>query len=219
MDHLRTLGWVRLTHHPRSWASPARTLLGVSDYESLVELAAKGMAERDRHPMPKSVRTPEAFYEVMARAALDAAGLQALLEELARAEQELKTADEGPTLSVTADAPMTLLEQPSAPVARNDYENGLLDTRIRRDRGTSKADKARLRREWTIIAEDRLAVVTAAVERLRKVFNIAAGDAVRAFRESCVSRGSCVRRSHRLRQPRRLAQQHSRTKRFGEGRR
>jgi hypothetical protein len=65
----------------------------MSDYEWLVELAAKGMAERDNHPMPRSVTTPEAFYEVMARAALDAVGLQALLEELAGAVQELENAD------------------------------------------------------------------------------------------------------------------------------
>ena len=64
------------------------------DYEWLVELAAKGLAERDNHPMPKSVTTPEAFYEVMARAALDAIGLPALLERVARAERKLRTTDE-----------------------------------------------------------------------------------------------------------------------------
>jgi len=52
------------------------------DYEGLVELASEGLRERDSHPMHKSVRTPEAFYEVMTRAALDAAGLRALLNEL-----------------------------------------------------------------------------------------------------------------------------------------
>ena len=46
--------------HLRSTTGPARTLPIVSDYEWLVELAAKGMAERDNHPMPKSVTTPEA---------------------------------------------------------------------------------------------------------------------------------------------------------------
>jgi hypothetical protein len=66
----------------------------VSDYEWHVELAAKGMAERDNHPMPKSVTTPEAFYEVMAGAALDAIGLPALLERVARAERELETTQE-----------------------------------------------------------------------------------------------------------------------------
>ena len=66
----------------------------VSDYESLVDLAAKGMAERDNHPMHPSVTTPEAFYEVMARAALDAVGLRALLERLAEAERELETMQE-----------------------------------------------------------------------------------------------------------------------------
>jgi len=64
------------------------------DYEWLVELAAKGLAERDNHPMPKSVTTPEAFYEVMARAALDAIGLSALLERVARAERKLRITDE-----------------------------------------------------------------------------------------------------------------------------
>ena len=64
------------------------------DYEWLVELAAKGLAERDNHPMPKSVTTPEAFYEVMARAALDAIGLPALLERVARAERKLRITDE-----------------------------------------------------------------------------------------------------------------------------
>ena len=64
------------------------------DYEWLVELAAKGLAERDNHPMPKSMTTPEAFYEVMARAALDAIGLPALLERVARAERKLRISDE-----------------------------------------------------------------------------------------------------------------------------
>jgi hypothetical protein len=63
----------------------------VSDYEWHVELAAKGMAERDNHPMPKCVTTPEAFYEVMARAALDATGLPALLERVARADRMTST--------------------------------------------------------------------------------------------------------------------------------
>jgi hypothetical protein len=64
------------------------------DYEWLVGLAAKGLTERDDHPMPKSVTTPEAFYEVMARAALDAIGLQALLERVARAERKLRITEE-----------------------------------------------------------------------------------------------------------------------------
>jgi hypothetical protein len=66
----------------------------VSDYEWHVQLAAKGMAERDNHPMPKSVTTPEAFYEVMAAAALDFAGFPALLERVARAERELEIIEE-----------------------------------------------------------------------------------------------------------------------------
>ena len=77
---------------------PARTPPSVSDYEWLVELAAKGMAERDDRPMPKSVTTPEAFYEVMARAAFDAIGLPALIEDMARAEKrELNVTDEAQT--------------------------------------------------------------------------------------------------------------------------
>jgi hypothetical protein len=66
----------------------------VSDYGWHVELAAKGMAERDNHPMPRSVTTPEAFYEVMACAALDAIGLRALLERVAQAERDLETTQE-----------------------------------------------------------------------------------------------------------------------------
>jgi hypothetical protein len=153
-DHRHTLGWAGRTDHPRFSMNPARTLLGMSDYEWLVELAAKGMAERDNHPVPKSVTTPEAFYEVMARAALDAIGLQALLEELARAEQELKNADEGSTLAVNAETATTLPEEPSVvpqyvlsvpPVTRIGYENGVLATPSRHERGTGKAENARLR--------------------------------------------------------------------------
>jgi hypothetical protein len=62
----------------------------MSDYELHVQLAAKGMAERDSHPMPESVKTPEAFYEVMAGAALDAIGLRDLLDRLERAERDLE---------------------------------------------------------------------------------------------------------------------------------
>jgi hypothetical protein len=68
--------------------------LSTPDYEWHVEIAAKGMAERDNHPMPKSVTTPKAFYEVMAGAALDAIGLQALLERVARAERQPETTQE-----------------------------------------------------------------------------------------------------------------------------
>ena len=63
----------------------------MSDYEWQVQLAAKGLHERDNHPMPKSVTTRDAFYEVMAGAALDAIDLRALLERVARAERELET--------------------------------------------------------------------------------------------------------------------------------
>jgi hypothetical protein len=60
-----------------------------TEYEWHVTMAAKGMAERDNYPMPKSVTTPAAFYEIMAEAALEAAGLRGLLERVARAEREL----------------------------------------------------------------------------------------------------------------------------------
>lgn len=70
-----------------SAASPSR--ISASEFEWHVTLAAKGMAERDRFPMPKSVTTPEAFYEIMAGAALEATGLRALIERATRAEREL----------------------------------------------------------------------------------------------------------------------------------
>jgi hypothetical protein len=66
----------------------------VLDYKQQVKLAAKGLAERDNHPMPKSVSTPEAFYEVMAAAVLDAIDLPALLERVTRAERELEIIQE-----------------------------------------------------------------------------------------------------------------------------
>ena len=62
----------------------------MSDYEWHVELAAKGLAQRDKYPMPPSVTTPEGFYEVMAGAALDAAGLRDLLERVALAERNVE---------------------------------------------------------------------------------------------------------------------------------
>jgi hypothetical protein len=62
----------------------------VSDYEWYVELAGKGLAQRDKFPMPQSVTTPEGFYEIMAGAALDAVGLRALLDRMARAERDLE---------------------------------------------------------------------------------------------------------------------------------
>jgi hypothetical protein len=66
----------------------------VSDYERLVELAAKGLAERDNHLMPRSVTTPKEFYEGMARAALDAADIPLLLERVARAERSVEATQE-----------------------------------------------------------------------------------------------------------------------------
>jgi hypothetical protein len=58
-------------------------------------LAARGLAERDSHPIPRSVTTSAAFYQLMARAALDAVGLRSLLEHVATAEQTSRSA--GPT--------------------------------------------------------------------------------------------------------------------------
>ena len=55
-----------------------------------MEPAANGLSERDNHPMPGSVTTPEAFYKVMACAALDAIGSQAFLKRVARAERKLR---------------------------------------------------------------------------------------------------------------------------------
>ncbi len=73
----------------RAAGSRQRTV-GGSDYEWHVELAAKGLAQRDKYPMPPSVTTPEGFYELMAAAALDAAGLRDLLERVAGAERNLE---------------------------------------------------------------------------------------------------------------------------------
>ena len=66
----------------------------VSDYEWYVELAGKGLAQREKFPMPPSVTTPEAFYGIMAAAALDAIGLRALLDRTAQAERNLETIQE-----------------------------------------------------------------------------------------------------------------------------
>ncbi len=120
----------------------------------MVKLAAKGMAERDNHLMPKSVTTPEEFYEIMARTALDAIGLQTLLEELARAEQELKHADEKSTHGINADTATILPEEPPdppqygldvPPVMRIGYEARDLDTPDRHEHETRKVENARLR--------------------------------------------------------------------------
>lgn len=64
--------------------------VGGSDYEWHVEVAAKGLAQRDKYPMPPWVTTREEFYEFMAGAALDATGLRDLLERIARAERNLE---------------------------------------------------------------------------------------------------------------------------------
>jgi hypothetical protein len=165
----------------------------VSDYEWLVELAAKGMAERDNHPMPRSVTTPEAFYEVMARAALDAFDLQALLDEVGalRAERDLKISEEVST-QVNADtataprskSPVSTSYTLNAPPATHDgWEDGVRETNSRDERATRKAENIRLRRKWANAAEERLDVVTAAVERLRKALDIERETPSDAFAE------------------------------------
>jgi hypothetical protein len=126
----------------------------MSDYEWLVQLAAKGMAERDNHPMPKSVTTPEAFYEIMARAALEAMGLQALLNELAEAVRLQKGADEGSHPAVNAESATTMPEEPAdcpqhvsyaPPGTPFVHEKGVRDTAKQRERATRKVAGARLR--------------------------------------------------------------------------
>jgi hypothetical protein len=62
----------------RAALQAARTRLDpvrLSDFERYVQLAAQGLAKRETYPLPTSVKTPEAFYVVMACAALDATGL------------------------------------------------------------------------------------------------------------------------------------------------
>ena len=97
----------------------------MSDYEWLVELAAKALAQRDTYPMPASVSTPEAFYEVMARAALDAIGLRTLLEEVARHEDDLKLDSDPPEEDVDppaeAVADDTGIALPTEPVCSSAY--------------------------------------------------------------------------------------------------
>jgi hypothetical protein len=68
--------------------------IGTPDYEWHVELAAKGLAQRDSFPMPPSVTAPKEFYEIMAGAALDAAGMPFLLERVVRAERSLEVIQE-----------------------------------------------------------------------------------------------------------------------------
>ena len=64
----------------------------MSEYEWQVKLAAKGLAERAKRPIP--AMTDEAFYEIMAAAALDAIDLPALLKRVTGAERELEIIQE-----------------------------------------------------------------------------------------------------------------------------
>jgi hypothetical protein len=70
-----------LTHHDA---------VTMSEYGRYVEASAKGIAERDTYPMPRSVATRKAFYEIMADAALEAIDLRSLMESLPRADRQLK---------------------------------------------------------------------------------------------------------------------------------
>ena len=84
-------------------AQPARQdVVGASGYGQYLKMAARGMAERDDYPMPKSVTTAERFYEVMARAALDAIDFRVLLGQLERANQQLHITQDVLRLSETS---------------------------------------------------------------------------------------------------------------------
>jgi hypothetical protein len=69
-------------------------LVSPSDCERYVKVAAKGMARRDNYPIPRSVTTQQAFYEIMAGAALDAIDFPALLGRLERANRQLQITQE-----------------------------------------------------------------------------------------------------------------------------
>jgi hypothetical protein len=85
----------RSTPTPAPSTPPARRdVVGAPEYGRYLKMAAQGMAERDNYPMPKSVTTPEMFYEVMARAALDAIDFRVLLGQLERANQQLRSSQE-----------------------------------------------------------------------------------------------------------------------------
>ncbi len=155
----------------------------MSEYERLVELAAKGLAERDNHAMPKSVTTPEDFYEIMAGAALDAIGLRELLEEVevARAQQDLTIPDEAPSGPLNADAPAARSDEPpdaslyapNAPAAtRSLWEDGAYYAGSQLEREPRKVEIIHFRRRWATTAEEHLNVVTAAVADLRKVLAV-----------------------------------------------
>ncbi len=166
------------------WQPPPGTLtarvprlVGVSDYELLVELAAKGLAQRDSRPMPKSVVTPEDFYDIMARSALDAIGLRGLLEDLARAEQELGSSTNEMACPPEDAKPFSALpEDPTvfswfAPDQLAPAGSSVIGAGTRGGRATQETESARCSRsEWAARAQGLLAVVTAAVERLRSAF-------------------------------------------------
>ena len=117
----------------------ALTLCPVLDYKQQVKLAAKGLAEHDNHPMPKSVTTPDAFYEVMAAAVLDAIDLPALLERVTRAERELEIIREALSRADTEaknarHQPMIDGEASGESSIASNFERGKHGQRTKRDR-------------------------------------------------------------------------------------
>ena len=120
----------------------------MSDYDWQVKLAAKGLAERDNHPLPKSASTPAAFYEVMAAAALDAIDLPALLDRLTQAERELEIMREALT---RADAeakyarhkPMTEGEPSEESSIASNFERGGCEPRTHKNPQTSPKPRAK----------------------------------------------------------------------------
>jgi hypothetical protein len=93
----------------------------------------------------------------------------------------VRIAEEAPTQAVNAETATTphnkppvstedTLTEPSA--THNGWEDGVLAAKSRDERATRKAENIRLRRKWAKAAEKRLAVVTAAVKRLRKVLDL-----------------------------------------------
>ena len=89
-------------------------LISVSEYREFERLAAKGLAERETYPLPKSVTTSAGFYELMAREALNAMSLRSLLERVEAAMVVARTMDPSgqPPLRKVVDDPI-LQEDPA----------------------------------------------------------------------------------------------------------
>ena len=132
-------GDVQANHPSAIDTQTALTLCLVLDYKQQVKLAAKGLADRDNHPMPMSVSTPEAFYEVMAAAVLDAIDLPALLERVTRAEQELEIIQEALSRADTEaknarHQPITHGEASEESSIASNFERGKHEPRSQRER-------------------------------------------------------------------------------------